>query len=112
MAAVPLFGPGRGQQPGQKVERRPNAGYSEMLNGHGPKLTLRPVLYPGTNLLSPFDYHRPYGLNFRVRDGIGCVPAGKGTEKTERPGYNGAKLSTEHGSLATAYWIDVHDGIT
>ena len=29
----------------------------------------------GDHLLSPFDYHRPYRLNYRVRNGNGCIPA-------------------------------------
>ena len=29
----------------------------------------------GNHLLSPFDYHRPCRLNFRVRNGNGCIPA-------------------------------------
>ncbi len=28
----------------------------------------------GNHLLSPCDYHRPCGLNFRVRNGNGCIP--------------------------------------
>ena len=33
----------------------------------------------GNNLLSPRDYHRPYRLNYRVRNGNGCDPARKVT---------------------------------
>ena len=29
----------------------------------------------GNHLLSPFDYHRPCRLNFRVRNGDGCITA-------------------------------------
>ena len=29
----------------------------------------------GNHLLSPFDYHRPCGLHYRVRNGNGCFPA-------------------------------------
>ena len=29
----------------------------------------------GDHLLSPRDYHRPYRLNYRVRNGNGCLPA-------------------------------------
>ena len=29
----------------------------------------------GNHLLSPRDYHRPYRLNYRVRNGNGCLPA-------------------------------------
>jgi hypothetical protein len=79
---------------------------ARVLNGHGPQIALRPVLYPGTDLLSPYDYHRPQGLNFRVRDGIGCGPLGKGTGNSQPDaGTCRERLRPRHGTGKRHYEV-------
>jgi hypothetical protein len=64
------------------------------------------VLYPGTDLLSPYDYHRPQGLNFRVRDGIGCGPLGKGTGNSQPDaGSCRERLRPRHGTGKRHYEV-------
>ncbi len=47
-----------------------------------PSERLTPALYEaGTDLLSRFHYHRPYLLNYCVRDGNRCDQTGMGTGK-------------------------------
>ena len=52
---------------------------------------------PGTNLLSRFlQYHRPWRLNGRVRNGIGCDPPGMGTGEKKRNRGSQARSENDH----------------